>query len=61
MNHKVEAQAGEEAEVNIYGDTYTVTLDNKAKAELVIYGQIHTVEGQPKSKKAKKQEDAPTE
>jgi len=52
----VNAQAKEETEVKLYGDTYKVSLDDNAKAELVLYGQVHTITGEKevKAKKVKK-------
>ena len=57
MEHKVNAQAGEEAKVKLYGDTYKVILDDNAKAELVLYGQVHTITGEPKEAKKVKHEN----
>jgi len=58
----VKSSAGQEVEVKIYGDVYTVELDKNNKAELTLYGQKHLVIGQ-KPKKVQKpvEEDEPTE
>jgi len=54
MEHKVNASKGEKVDVMIYGDTYSVTLEDNHRAELKLYGQTHTIVGK-KEVKAKKE------